>query len=277
MNYEQFKNANLGWDNGSCYISDAWSEKYMRKNYEISRNVKREFYKHYDRHATIPQKGDVIEFVHDNKLYRHAAVEGVDKYGVMYVCEQASTHTNGKHFSTSGGAWTHIHISHFEFAGYEERRFWTWGAHGAGGNQGIYFTILVKKWRQKDMPKIKPFVEIYFLNPYYMERGSQVVVLNEDRYIGEEFKTIKRFKEWSAYVGLTYHKEDSERYFANQFLESKCFWSTDELPEGCKPIKAYCNGNKVRCYVHNDGTTITYYRPNPNAKEVYVPMEQDAY
>lgn len=275
MNYEQFKNTNLGWDDGSIQW---YGEKYMRKNYEISRNVKREFYKHYDRHATMPQKGDVIEFVHDNKLYKHAAVENVDKYGVMYVCEQASTHTDGKYFSTSGGAWTHIHISHFEFAGYEERRFWTWGAHGSGGNQGIYFTILVKKWRQKDMPKLTPTNDICFCNSYYKNRGSKVVVRYDyGQYIFEEFKTIKRFKEWASYIGLTYHKRNNGRYFTDQFLESKYFWSTDELPDGCKPIKAYCNGSKVRCYIHNDGTTITYYRPNPNAKEVYVPMEQDAY
>lgn len=276
MNYEQFKNANLGWDDGSIQW---YGESKMRKNYEISRNVKREFYKHYDRHATVPQKGDVIEFVNYNKLYKHAAVESVDKYGLMYVCEQASTHTDGKHFSTSGGSFTHIHISHFEFAGYEERRFWTWGAHGAGAHQGIYFTILVKKWRQKDMPKIIPTHEVCLFNKYYREHcGYKACVLYyNNQYVFEGFETFKRFKEWAAYVGLTYRKRSDGRYFANQFLESKCFWNTDELPDGCKPIKAYCNGSEVRCYVHNDGTTITYYRPNPNAKEVYVPMEQDAY
>lgn len=277
MNYEQFKNANLGWDGGSCRISDTWAEKYMRKNYEISRNVKREFYKHYDRHAAMPQKGDVIEFVHDNKLYKHAAVESVDKYGVMYVCEQASTYTNGKHFSTSGGAWTRIHISHFEFAGYEERRFWTWGAHGAGGNQGIYFTILVKKFRQVDMPRLAPEHRIYFHNPYYKDRGSAVVVMRNWNYIHREFKTIHEFKDWADYIGLTYHKDDGGRYFTDQFIKDALFWSMDEIPDGSKPIEGWSNGRKVRCFYHKDGDTITYYRPNPNAKEVYVPMEQDAY
>lgn len=275
MNYEQFKNANLGWNNGEY----RWSgDKAMLKNYEISRNVTREFFKHYDRHATTPQKGDVIEFVNNNKLYKHSAVENVNKYGVMYVCEQASTWTDGKTFSTSGGAWTHIHISHFEFVGYEYRRFWTWGANGAGGNQGIYFTILVKKWRQKDMPRLTPFNDIVFCSPYYKDRRSKVVVrYNDCQPIFEEFKTIKRFKEWAAYVGLTYRKRDDGRYFTNQFLESKYFWNTDELPKGCKPIKALCNGSYVRCYVHNNAETITYYRPNPNAKEVYIPMEKDIY
>lgn len=274
MNYEQFKAYNIGWDSGSCRFDDAFSEKYIRKNWAIARDVKREFYKHYNRTMMTPQKGDVIEFVHYNKLYDHAAVESVNKFGVMYVCEQASTHTDGKHFSTSGGAWTHIHQSHFEFAGYTYRRFWTWGAHGSGANQDIYFDILVKKFRQVDMPQLTPEHRIYFHNPYYKDRGSAVVVMQNLDYIHREFKTIHEFKDWASYIGLTYHKDDYGRYYADQFIKDELFWSMDEIPDGSKPIEGWSNGSKVRCFYHKDGDTITCYRPNCNVKEVYVPFEQ---
>lgn len=279
MNYKDFQVMNMGWDSGCCRISDSYAEKQMRKNYEIYRNVKREFYRHYNRNLSVPQKGDVVEFVNNNRLYPHAAVESVDKYGLMYVCEQGSTHTNGKYFSTSGGAWTHIHISHFEFAGYEYRRFWTWGAHGSGAHQGIYFDILVKKWRQKDIPKIVPMHEVCLFSKYYRERCGYKAVVKDysNMYVFVGFETFKRFKEWAKYVGLTYRKRSDGRYFANQFLKREYFGAIDELPSGCKPIKATVNGSDVRCYVHNDGETITYFCPNPNAKEVYILMEEQVF
>jgi hypothetical protein len=73
-------------------------------------------------------------------------------------------------------------------------------------------------------------------------------------------------------VGLTYRKDDSGQYYTNQFLRSKYFWKLEELPEGCKPLEDRSNGSKVRCFAHNDGETLTIYRPNPNAKDVYIPM-----
>ena len=51
------------------------------------------------------------------------------------------------------------------------------------------------------------------------------------------------------------------------------FWKLSDLPEGAKPFKALSNGSIVTCYFLNDGKEITIYRPNPNAKEVYQPLE----
>lgn len=265
---QELKDSNRAWSGNGYYSTD----KDWESNYQIVKNIEEKFFTHYDKSLMQPQKGDIIEFVNYNSLYPHAQVESVDKYGMMYVCENGSTWTDGKHFSTSGGAFTHIHSSKFEFVGYDERTFWTWGCYGSGAGQGIYFTVKVKKFRQKDI-KIIPMHKIYFNSPHYMrERRSKVVIMQDFMYIFKEFYTIKAFKEWADYVGLTYRKDDSGQYYANQFLRSKYFWKLEELPEGCKPVEDLSNGSKVRCFAHNDGETLTIYRPNPNAKDVYIPM-----
>nr|DAL63055.1 MAG TPA_asm: protein of unknown function (DUF4121) [Caudoviricetes sp.] len=265
---QELKDLNRAW-NGNGYYS---TDKDWESNYQIIKNIEEKFFTHYDKLLMQPQKGDIIEFVNYNSIYPHAQVESVDKYGMMYVCENGNTWTDGKHFSTSGGSFTHIHSSKFEFVGYDERTFWTWGCYGSGAGQGIYFTVKVKKFRQKDM-KIIPKHKIYFNSPHYMrERGSKVVIMQDFMYIFKEFYTIKAFKEWADYVGLTYRKDDSGQYYANQFLRSASFWKLEDLPEGCKPVKDWSNGSKVKCFAHNDGKTLTIYRPNPNEKDVYIPM-----
>lgn len=269
MTLEDFKKSNMTW-NGNGYYTN---EREWQSNYQIAKNVEERFFKHYDQSLMSPQKGDMIEFVNYNRIYPYANVESVDKYGMMYVCENGRTWTDGEHFSTSGGAFTHIHAANFEFIGYEERKFWTWGCYGGGANQGIYFTIRVKKFRQKNM-KLIPDNKIYFNNPHYMEqRRSKVVIMDTMfMYIFKEFRTIREFKDWAVYVGFTYRKDDSGQYYSNLFLKSEYFWKLEELPDGCKPVEDWCNGSKVRCFAHNDGHTLTIYRPNPNAKDVYVPM-----
>ena len=50
------------------------------------------------------------------------------------------------------------------------------------------------------------------------------------------------------------------------------FWKLEDLPRGAKPIKALSNGSIVDCYFTNDGRNVIFYRPNPNAKDVYKPL-----
>lgn len=252
----------------------ALSEENWETNLRIATNVESNFFTVYEKDKKTPQKGDVIEISNGYEVFEHALVEDVNKYGMMYICENGSTFTDGKHFSTSGGSFTHIHSSHFELAGYETRMFWTWGCFGSGAHQGIYFPITVKKFRQKDM-KVKPYHQIYFCNPYYKDRRMKVQIMKDWNYILHEFKTIKAFKAFAEHIGLTYRKENSGRYFSNQFLKDKLFWTMDELPKDCKPFYGLSNGNMVTCYAHKEGDVITFYRPNPNAKDVYKPLDMD--
>ena len=50
------------------------------------------------------------------------------------------------------------------------------------------------------------------------------------------------------------------------------FWKMEELPEGVKPIYAMCNGCMVQCYFRTMEHDVEFYRPNSNAKNVYIPL-----
>lgn len=52
-------------------------------------------------------------------------------------------------------------------------------------------------------------------------------------------------------------------------VDGPYFWSMDQVPHGAKPYVDLCNGSYVTCYIHDDGHTVSFYRPNPNAKDVY--------
>lgn len=56
------------------------------------------------------------------------------------------------------------------------------------------------------------------------------------------------------------------------------FWTVDQVLDFAKglpikKVKGMSNGSIVDCYVVIGDSEITVFRPNPNALEVYVPME----
>ena len=53
------------------------------------------------------------------------------------------------------------------------------------------------------------------------------------------------------------------------------FWKLEDLPQNVKPIKALSNGSIVTCYYRTLDNKIEFFRPNPNAKEVYNPLNID--
>lgn len=98
-----------------------------------------------------------------------------------------------------------------------------------------------------------------------------------------EFATGEQFDFFCETLGIhhtrqTEYKEDSrddaiyQRFEMDRQIEDTSFWNTDELPDGAKPIKALSNGHIVTCYYYNDGKVVHFYRPNPNAKNVYKPL-----
>lgn len=276
ITYEVFKQWNRGWDGGICNRFSHF-ENWQEDNYQIALQVEKEFYKHYDQELMVPQRGDLLELAHYNKIYTHANVESVNKYGVISICENGSTWTNGKSFSTSGGGFLKMHRTMFEFVGYEERTFWTWGRNGSGGGQGIYFTINVKKFRQKAMV-VNPTNKIYMFSPYYKERcNNKVVIMGDSFYIAQGFSTLKAFRAFADYIGLTYRKIGAGEYLCDQFIKDVLFWELSDLPDGCKPYHGWSNGSIVTCYAHNDGKTITFYRPNSNKKELWKPIPFEEY
>lgn len=51
------------------------------------------------------------------------------------------------------------------------------------------------------------------------------------------------------------------------------FWSLSEIPAGAKTFKGLSNGYYVDCFYADINGIRTIFRPNPNAKEVYKPIE----
>lgn len=107
-------------------------------------------------------------------------------------------------------------------------------------------------------------------------------------YYIAEFVTVDQLDFFAQTLGFTYTETDRKETehcgtlisyrLSHQIITgiNDClFWNLNQLPEGAKPIKALSNGSIVTCYFTNDGKTIRIYRPNPNAKDVYKPLNLD--
>lgn len=70
-------------------------------------------------------------------------------------------------------------------------------------------------------------------------------------------------------------ENEVKRYITNYKIIDNYFWKVEELPKNAKPILALSNGSIVTCYYSKNykNNTITIYRPNPNAKDIYKPLE----
>ena len=56
-------------------------------------------------------------------------------------------------------------------------------------------------------------------------------------------------------------------------IQEKSFSKMEDIPENAVKYTDLSNGSLVDCYYTNENNIYTLYRPNPNAKEVYKPME----
>ena len=55
------------------------------------------------------------------------------------------------------------------------------------------------------------------------------------------------------------------------------FWNMTEVPKEAKPYYDLCNGSYVQCYILDKGNEVITYKPNPNAKEVYKPLDYSVF
>lgn len=58
-------------------------------------------------------------------------------------------------------------------------------------------------------------------------------------------------------------------YTANSNIKEFYFTEKKQLPTGAKKYKWLCNGSIVDCY----HTIDAIYRPNPNCKNIYIPLD----
>lgn len=106
---------------------------------------------------------------------------------------------------------------------------------------------------------------------------TKIIIHKSWQWYLAEFDSLEQLHFFENVVGFKTHFIEMENGIArfslsHEFKEEKYFWKLSELPAGVKPIKALCNGSIVTCYFLNDGKIIHWYRPNPNARNVYKPM-----
>ena len=104
--------------------------------------------------------------------------------------------------------------------------------------------------------------------------------------IKAEFNNKEQLDMFAKTLGFSYELQDEQdtiwggkyqRYTMDKNIVEPLgyggFWKLEDLPNGVKPIKALSNGSIVTCYYLTTKDNIEFYRPNPNAKEVYKPLD----
>lgn len=117
-----------------------------------------------------------------------------------------------------------------------------------------------------------------------LEQHRSHFIIHLNNFYFAEFETGAQFDFFAQTVGLVQMEKIEERELINDNIyrafrlncsidDTKSFWTLAEVPEGAKPIKALSNGSIVTCYYINDGETLHFYRPNPNApRSIYNPL-----
>ncbi len=221
--------------------SREWTDSEMEKNYAIAIRVANIYYETYGK-TKVPKIADIVEYADDFHVYYNAKIVEnlcfVDDTKVC-ICENGSSHTNGKYFSTSGGAFHSINKSSLQYVGETENIVWTWGCNGPGAFQGIYIPLKVNKWIiPYDNNAVKR-------SQIYLTENDTVNIMNNDSwgFYVHTFKSKRAFEAWAKYVGYNYTIEGKKGY-SPQKIENRCWTSNDNKPNG-KPIKVLANG-KVR-------------------------------
>lgn len=256
ITYEQFKERNISFNGGYN------TEKVHQNNYGIAQEVERVYMDTYG-HIDGPRIGDVVEFSDGWNVYKHAQVcenmYGGSKYGMMCVCKHGSSWTNGRGFSTSGGAFKAYHKSKFQYVGEDEVWVWTWGCYGSGANMGIYFPLKVRKW-------IIPYESVLKRSMVKIKRHDQYAVFienNGDLFNALCFNSVKAYIAWAEYVGFkTENWAGSFEKVSPQRIERKWYLKPEDAPTNGKPIKVLDNGRIKDGYVVTTEDAITYHVPN---------------
>lgn len=265
--YEDFKTRNAGF--GSFGLA---SEKETRENYGIALEIEKKYNEEFGK-IDGPRIGDTVEFSDGYSVYKNAKIVenlyGKSEHGMLCVCERGSSYTNGISFSTSGGAFKAFHKSRFVYIGEDTNIVWSFGCHGVGAHQGIYFPLKVRKWIIPYEPVQKAStVRINGRNAKGWDgrEVSAVWVENfSEFYHAQSFSSVKAFRAWADYVGYksspfngTFHRVSPQK------VSRVYFWDKSEIPEGVKTLKLMDNGRIVDAYVKSDERNIIYLIPNPN-------------
>lgn len=112
-------------------------------------------------------------------------------------------------------------------------------------------------------------------------------IIQKDWLSWHAFRTDNEFRYFLQYTGLKinakqtqihdYRQRGKDRVITTSFyphiVEDQYFWNMDEVPNNATRFIGLENGSYVDCYSVIDADKTTIYRPNPNAKTVYLPYE----
>ena len=130
----------------------------------------------------------------------------------------------------------------------------------------------------------------YKLHPA-LQRKNRIIIHDGWQYYMGGINNEEQLKEFLDFLEIEITDIDSIKkydstgkivfYNLSKSINSPCdggFWSIEQLKEASKgqklkKCKGLSNGSLVDCYIGISEDIIEVYRPNPNAKEVYHPME----
>lgn len=95
----------------------------------------------------------------------------------------------------------------------------------------------------------------YFLKNFGLEIDKNLTEIHDYRHLGK-----------GRCVTMTCKEKKVDDDFHG-------FYDVSEVPKEAKPYIDVCNGSYVQCYILDKGHEVITYKPNPNAKNVYIPFD----
>lgn len=273
MTREEFERMNVRYDS-SHGLTEADYKKAMNRIELIEAGHKA---------VKTPQVGDLVEggYWDGHHPYKYGLIEKVHEDGSVHICYEPMipfVYFNDMlelRVSVSGGPFGTHKLEELQLVSDEdERYFCDWGVSGACANGAINFKAPVRRWKIPYTRQSNTYVNFYKL-AYHRKAGETNIEVSCG-WLHNSFVSFASFKKYADYLGVTYEemydREDYARYHLSHDFDEKYFWKMEELPEGVKPIYAMCNGSMVQCYFRTMEHDVEFYRPNPNAKNVYIPL-----
>ena len=122
-----------------------------------------------------------------------------------------------------------------------------------------------------------------WLVTYEIPKNQYKHILTKGAYPYTAFRTDKELSDFIKRTGTDFIKQNEamtadhgkvQSFVAENIeIQEKSFWRMEDIPENAVKYTDLSNGSLVDCYYTNKNNVYTQYRPNPNAKEVYKPME----
>lgn len=278
MDKEEFEKANLRYAS-SHGLTESDYDKALERIELITA---------FHKAVKTPQVGDLVEggYYEGHHPYKYGLIEEVYNDGTLSICYEPMipfVYFNDMlelSLSVSGGPFGTHKVEELQLvADEDERYFCDWGISGACADGAINFKAPVRRWKIPYTRQSNTYVKHYKMEcnyGAYHRRAGETDIEVSFGFCHLSFVSFEAFKKYADYLGVTYERisdrEDYALYHLSHDFAEKLFWNMEELPEGVKPIYAMNNGSMVQCYFRTLEHDVEFYRPNPNAKNVYVPL-----